>query len=154
MSHFTKLEAAKVTDVEAFFAACRELGMTVQMKACEMRAWAAGDAPIEVDYCAKFPTSKYGIGLQRNARGSYDMVSDWSLTGCGLASEIRGKLPNGAGGTDGPGNPGHAFCEALRGRVLRDVTRHAIVAKYRAQGFRATVTEDDEQNLNVELVKA
>lgn len=154
MSHFTKLDKANVTDVEAFLQACAAMGMTRVLRNVEMQAWAVGDKPVRVDVCAHFPGNKYGIGLIKNARGTYDMVSDWSLTGSYLAPELRGSFPPGFPGTDGPGNSGHAACEAFRGRILRDVTSNAIVRRYSKQGFRAMVTEDEDHNLNVVLVRA
>lgn len=151
MSHFSRLEKARVTSLEAFLAAMAELGMTQVSHNVEIRAWDTNDAPVRVDVFAQIPGCKYGVGLIREDSGFYSMISDWSLTGASLPKAVKAKLPPGFPGTDGEGNPGFKACEALRGLALQTTTKHAIIAKYRRMGFRATVSEDAERNLNISL---
>lgn len=155
MSHFTKLDKAQVRDVKAFLAVCLDMGMTEVQHNCEMRAWDREDAPVQVDVFAKLPGCQYGIGLIKNATGSYDMISDWSLTGASLPTAIKKKIPKYQQfpGKDLPGDAGEA-CDSLRGIVLRDVTRQTIVNTYTRQGFRATFAEDEKGNVNVRLRRA
>lgn len=154
MSHITRLDKAQIKNVSAFIAACAELGMIRVERNTQMKAWDSSDSAVAVEVACFFESSQYGIGLIKNANGSYDMVSDWSLTGHQFPAAIKKQFPSGFYGKDGAGGTGFAACEALRGRMLRDTAKHTLVATYRKQGFRVAVTEDENHNLNVRMTRA
>jgi hypothetical protein len=164
MSHFTRVKEARVTSVEAFIKACAELGMTiVKRTGAVVRPWDRNDASIKVDvFCGypednKFdacstPKSQYGIGLQKNDDGSYDMVSDWALTGYCLPREILKGIEH-AGQFPQKDQPGQArvACDELRGLTKGLVTKHTIASKYAAQGFMVQETKLDDGSIKLRL---
>ena len=73
-------------------------------------------------------------------KGKYDMIADWwGVRGEKTAAMREHGITNDAD---------------LQDFLLRHSTKHTIVDRYKRQGFRATVTEDQEKNLNVELTRA
>lgn len=134
MSHFTKLDRAKIKDADAFVKACAELGLTSVQRNVAIRDFYGKQ--IDVDVAVK--AGEYDLALKKNAEGSYDMVADWwGVRGSGLLT--RKDIKNDAD---------------LQDFLLRTTTKHTIVSKYRSQGFHASVTEDENQNINVVLQRA
>lgn len=138
MSHFTKLDRAQIGNVEAFVAACADLGFDK----------VTHDAPIKDYYGKKLTatvavnTGKYDLALVPSEKneGKYDMVADW----WGVRGELGQRADKFKIRTDGD----------LQDYLLRHTTKHTIVNKYRRDGFRATVTEDANQNMTVKLTRA
>lgn len=133
MSHFTKLAKANITDAQAFAAACRELGLQVSMNA-EGKCF-SGRNKIMADVVAHVLDGD-DIVLTKNEKGGYDMQADWSYRGTQLAQKV------------GLGN-----ATDLQDRLIQLTTKHAIIEKYRRQGFRAQVSEDANKNLNLTLTR-
>jgi len=130
MSHFTKLDKANIIDKDAFLKACKDLGIVKVIHNAEIKDFYGGKT--KVDVAASI--GNYSIGLQKRADGMYDMVADWW--------GVRGEL-HGAYKTD----------EELQDMILKHTTKNTIVSKYSKMGYRASVTEDADQNIQVELVK-
>lgn len=131
MSHFTKLERAQITDPEAFLQACDELGMT-RLEAGQRLPGYSGNS-MNVAHGATI--GKYGVGLVERPDGKFDMVADW----WGVRPAVKGR----------------SFIndQDLQDFMLRTTTKNALVNTYKKQGFRAAVSEDAEQNLNVVLTR-
>lgn len=135
MSHFTKIEQANIIDTEAFVSACKELGLVQVRRNVEITDFY--DQKILVDVA--ITVGKYDIALKKNASGTYDMVADWWAIR--RERDLSDKLKKCR--TD----------EDLQNMLLKHTTKHTIVSRYRRQGYRATVREDEEENLHVELVR-
>lgn len=136
MSHFTKLSKAQISNVDAFIQACADLGFTEVKRNCKIKDYVGKE--IEVDVAVN--CGRYDIALQMNKEtGKYDMVADWW--------GIRGVLQAGK-------NPDIKTDSDLQDYLLRHTTKHTIVNKYRRQGFRAEITEDEKYNLNITLSRA
>lgn len=137
MSHFTKLEKAKITDVPAFVKACRELFPDAQVKEkAEARGYMGNKMKADVVVTGL----NYDFALTRNSDGSFDMTADW----WGLRGDLRKRKLCGKFKRD----------EDLQNFLLRTTTKNAIVDRYAAQGFTATVLEDEQENLNVTLERS
>lgn len=135
MSHFTQLDKAKITDADAFIKACKELGFGEAQKNVKIKDYYGKEITVDVAVSC----GKYHLAIVKNKEGKYDATADW----WGVRTknpELMGKLNI---KTDSD----------LQDAILRHTTKHAIMNKYRALGFRATVTEDEEQNLNMKLVR-
>lgn len=136
MSHFTKLDRAQITSPEAFIAACAELGFDQVNRECKIKDFYGKE--ITADLAIK--CGKYDLALVKNETGKYDMVADWwGVRGVMGQSAADKKIGN---DTD------------LQDFLLRHTTKHTIINKYRREGFRADVSEDENQNLNVKLTRA
>lgn len=136
MSHFTKLDRAQIVNADAFIKACADLGFTDVRRDVKIKDYYGKE--ITVDVAVK--AGRYDIALQKNESGKYDMVADWwGVRGAATDLMRKAKIN---GDTD------------LQDYLLRHSTKHTIVDKYRRQGFRADVTEDEKQNLNVTLTRA
>lgn len=135
MSHFTKLDKAKITSVEAFVAAAAELGLRTSLNATA-KCFSGRN---KIDNCDAVVHVLEGddIALVKNSEGKYDMQADWSYRGTQLAQAAKFKTAS-----------------DFQDRLIQLTTKHTIINKYRRQGFRATVTEDDKMNLNIKLQKA
>ena len=132
MSHFTKLAVANITSPDAFIAACKDFGLTDVKRNTSIKAW--DGKTMEVDVAVK--AGNYDIGLVKNGKG-YEMVSDWwGVRGAQIPALMRFKND-----------------DQLTGALVQHATKHAIVAKYKAQGFQAQVSEDEKHNLKVELTR-
>jgi hypothetical protein len=129
MSHFTKLDKANIIDKDAFVKACKDLGITKVAHNVEIKDFYGKKIKVDV----AVTVGNYSIGLQKRADGKYDMVADW----WGIRGELRGYK------TD----------EELQDMILKHTTKNTIISKYSKMGYRANVTEDEEQNVQVELVK-
>jgi len=138
MSHFTKLDKAKIIDPDAFVKACEDLGFDQVTKGSKIKDFYGKQ--IDVDVACKAESNKYSIALQKNEAGQYDMVADWW--------GIRTKLPEKAK------NQGIKTDSDLQDALLRHTTKHTIVRQYKRQGFRAQVTEDQDHNIKVRLQRA
>ena len=136
MSHFTKLDRAQITSADAFIKACKDLGFTEIQRDVTIKDYYGKS--IKVDVAVK--AGKYDIALQKNESGKFDMVADWWGVR-GAAPELMRKAK-----INGDGD--------LQDYLLRHTTKHTIVERYARQGFRADVTEDAKQNLNVVLTRA
>lgn len=137
MSHFTKLDSAQITDVNAFILACAGLGFTEVRRNVEITDYFK--AKRTADVAIRMPGGGYDLALVKNGSGKYDCIADFWGIRMQLMSSKQGTYP-----TD----------QSLQQRLVRDTTRHAIVERYKRDGFRATVSEDDQGNLNLELVRA
>lgn len=134
MSHFTKIDRANIVDAEAFIAACEELGYTNVKRNAQIKDYYGKEMRVDV----AINCGRYDIALVKNADGNYDMVADWwGVRGSGLPDRLKGCS------TD----------EDLQNTILRHTTKHTIVSRYKRQGFRAMISEDEEQNLHVELTR-
>lgn len=127
MSHFTKLSKAQVTDPKAFMSTCAELGMQ-PLEGKTLPGYRGNQ--MTVAHGAVI--GQYGIGLTAREDGKFDMVADW----WGIRTALPGRFRND---------------QDLQDYVLKHTTKHALVNTYRKQGFRATYTEDAEQNINLVL---
>lgn len=96
-------------------------------------------AKMKVDVAVK--TGKYSIALKKNETGTYDMIADW----WGVRGEMTDtqKARMGGVGRD----------EDLQNFILRTTVKHAIVSRYRREGYRAEIVEDEKHNINVRLTK-
>lgn len=138
MSHFTKLAKAQITDVDAFIAACADLGLTEVMRDAKIKDFYGKE--ITVDVAIK--TGKYSIALQKNEQGKFDMISDWW--------GVRGDLAS----SPVLNQQGIRNDADLQDAILRHTTKNTIIQRYKRLGFRASVEEDDDHNLTVNLVRA
>ena len=134
MSHFTKIDRANIIDVTAFIAACKELGFNDVKQNTTIKDFYGQS--MNVDVAVK--VGKYDIALKKNSNGTYDMVADWwGIRGTGLSAKFKG-----------------CFTDAeVQDMILKHTTKNTIINKYKKLGFRASVVEDAEQNLQVELVR-
>ena len=157
MSHFSTVKSINIVDVTAFIKAMDELGMTKVSRGTEVRPWASQDKPIKTDvFCSA--DGRYGVGLVKNNRGGYDMVSDWSLTGCSLPAKVKALMPHSSqfpGEDQEVAKEGHgvarAACNEFRGLASQLTTKYTIVSKYKRLGFMANVSTDAKGNLTVKL---
>jgi hypothetical protein len=132
LSHFTKLAKANITSADAFIKACRELGLNDITKSTRIADY-AGRA-IDVDVAAAVG-SKYHVAIQKNGKGTYDMVSDWW-------------------GVRGAGHPAFKSCRTdqdIADKMLKHTTKHTIIDTYQKKGFRATVTDGEDESVVVKL---
>ena len=136
MSHFTKLDRAKIVDPEAFIKACADLGLTDVHRDIEIKDFYG--KKIMVDVAVK--TGKYDLALVKGEDGKYDLTADWWGVRGERSQEMRdAKIIS---DTD------------LQNYLLRHSTKHTIVQRYKRQGFRADIREDENQNLTVKLTRA
>lgn len=134
MSHFTKIDRANIIDTVAFASACKELGFVDVRKNVEITDFYG--KRITVDVAIK--CGKYDIALQKNKAGTYDMVADWwGVRGSNLPDKLKKCRSD----------------EDLQNMILKHTTKNTIVNRYKRQGFRATVREDEDENLHVELAR-
>lgn len=138
MSHFTKLDKAKIIDPDAFIQACADLGFTEVQRDVTIKAWDGKTKKVEI--ACKMAGEKYEIGLQQNEEGKYDMLADWWGIRLNLPSECK--------------NQGIKTDSDLQDTLLRHTTKHTLTRKYRRQGFRAEISEDAEHNIRVRLSRA
>ena len=131
MSHFTKIDRANIVDVNAFISACKELGLTDVKQNIQIKDFYG--QMMKVDVAIK--CGRYDIALKKNQAGTYDMVADW--WGC------RGSHQKFQGLTDSD----------IQDLILKHTTKNTIVNRYKKMGFRASVTEDANQDLQIELVR-
>ena len=144
MSHFTKLDKAKVTDVDAFVAACADFGFTEVTRNVEIKDYAGRVEKVDVSVKTG---RKYAVALKRNSEGSYDLIADWW--------GVRGELGQAACKKHGVTASSMEKADSeMVDAVLRHTTKHAIITKMRRQGWRAQVDEDESHNLNVRLMRA
>lgn len=136
MSHFTKLDKAQIGNVDAFIKACAQLGFDQVSRGAKIKDYYGKQ--IDADIAVK--CGKYDLALVKNESGKYDMIADWW--------GVRGVMGNEA--------PKHKINNDtdLQNYLLRHTTKHTIMDTYRRQGFRADVTEDANQNLNLKLSRA
>lgn len=148
MSHFTKLDRAQITDVNAFLAALAEQGFTQVRRNVKIRDFYDNEVDVDVAVVIGSVGGKeYSIALKINAEGKYDLIADW--WGCRNVLTNAGFGDGGFGSAMDPGLDGK-----LQDLVLRNTTKHAIVARYKAKGFRAEIFEDENFNINVKLRRA
>lgn len=133
MSHFTKLAKANITSAAAFAAAAQELGLRVSLNA-EGKCF-SGRNKIMADVVVHVLDGD-DIVLTKNDQGTFDMQADWSYRGRALAEACKFKSAS-----------------ELQDRLIQLTTKNTIVDRYRKQGFRAEVTEDENQNMNVTLTR-
>lgn len=133
MSHFTKLAKANITNAQAFAAAAQELGLRISLNA-EGQCF-SGRNKIKADVVVHVLDGD-DIVLTKNDKGGFDMQADWSYRGNQLAQKC-----------------GFKNASDLQDRLIQLTTKHAIVEKYRRQGFRAEVSEDENMNLNLTLTR-
>lgn len=132
MSHFTKIDRANIVDVNAFIAACRELGLTQVRTNVSIRDYYGATQQVDVAVSC----GNYDIALVKNG-DKYDLTADW----WGVMRKLPSKL---------------ASCKSendLQTLLIKHTTAQTIVARYQRQGYRATVREDDDENLQIELVR-
>ncbi len=134
MSHFTKLSKAQISSVESFKSACKELGLG-ELSGTMTIADFSGKS-ITVDHAVK--VGNYAVGLKLGENGKYDMVADW----WGVRKALPNKLRHCKTDSD------------LQDALLQATTKHAILLKYQRMGFRASVTQDADRNLNIQLTRA
>jgi len=132
MSHFTKIDKANIVDVKAFASACEELGFTGIKFDVEITDYFGS----KITVCVAVPIGRYDIALQKNSNDTYDMVADWW-------GVMREKLPSQIKNCRTE--------EDIQNLILKHTTKNTIVNNYRRQGYRASVREDEEENLHVEL---
>jgi len=137
MSHFTKLDKANIIDKDAFIKACAELGLTSVLHNAKIKDFYGQEIRVDV----AIEAGKYHIALKKNSNGQYDLIADfWGIrTSCPekLRAAIKGEI------TD----------NAIQDMILKHTTKNTIVSKYSKMGYRASVTEDADQNIQVELIK-
>lgn len=134
MSHFTKLDVAQIVDADAFEAAAKELGFKTSRN-CIAKSY-HGRNSLECDVAVHMIPGD-DIALTKNKDGKFDMQADWSYMG---SSMIRGTQ--------------FKTVKDLQDRLVQLTAKHTIVQRYKRQGFRADVSEDENQNLNVTLTRA
>lgn len=139
MSHFTKIDRANIIDVASFIEACNELGFTGIRQNVEILDYYKNREIVEV----AIRCGEYDIALKKNSTGTYDMIADWWGVRRSLSPDQLRNISMGKVVTD----------EDLQNLILKHTTKRTIINKYKKQGFRATVHEDEEQNLQVELVR-
>ena len=137
VSHFTKLDKANIVSPEAFKLACKELGFDHIVNEGEVESY-DGSKVKAVAVAKKAASSRYGVGLVKNATGKYDMLSDWWGVRC----------------YDKPSRLTELGCMSdsdIQNAILRTTTKHTILLNYRRQGFMASVKEDQQHNITVTL---
>ncbi len=126
MSHFTKNTKVFITDTEAFVKACRELGITGEVKHnTKMRGYAGKTQQVALCIDAG---GGYDIGLEKESgkEEKYGMVADWW--------GVRGHSGNSRfQGLDD---------EAIQNLILQGTTKHTIKDKYSAMGFDVSEVKD------------
>lgn len=135
MSHFTSLQKAQIKDVEAFIAACQELGFTNIRRNVSITDYNGKTITVDV---AAGNGGRYDVALQKNANGSYSMVSDWwgiRTSGSRLSSHFKGC----------------AYDEDIQNVFLKHTTKNTLINNYKRQGFRATYTESENGDLHLQL---
>ena len=140
MSHFTKLDKAKIVDPAAFIKACGDLGFDDASHDVEIKDYYG--KKMNVDVACKATNSDYSIALKKNDENNnqYDMIADWW--------GIRRKLPKQCE------DQGINNDSDLQDTILRHTTKNTIVRKYKRQGFRADVREDENNNIKIRLQRA
>lgn len=136
MSHFTKLDRAQIVDAEAFIKACADLGLTDVHRDVQIKDFYG--KTMKADVAVK--TGRYDLALVKNESGKYDMVADW----WGVRGERSQQMKDAKIISDND----------LQDYLLRHSTKHTIISRYRRQGFRAEIREDENQNMTVKLTRA
>ncbi len=134
MSHFTKIERANIISAQAFIKACEELGFVGVKENCNIKDYYGKTQQVDV----AISCGKYDIALKKNANGTYDLIADWwGVQQVGLPPKLKTCM------TD----------EDVQNMILKHTTKHTLIAQYRKQGFRATVREDENENLQIDLLR-
>ena len=135
MSHFTKIDKASIVDSSAFIEACRELGFISVRENVEIKDYYGKMMRVDVAISCG---GRYDIALVKNSNGTFDMVGDWwGIRGSGLPEKLKNIR------TD----------EDLQNMLLKHTTARTIVNRYKRQGFRASIREDENEDLQIELVR-
>ena len=133
MSHFTSLQKANIKDVEAFVAACQELGFTNIRRNVQITDFYGNQITVDV---AASAGGRYDVALRKNTSGSYDMVADWwGVRGSKLSSHFKGCV------TD----------EDVQNVLLKHTTKNTLINNFKRQGFRASYTETENGDLRLQL---
>lgn len=132
MSHFTKIDRANIVNVDAFVSACQDLGFKEVRRNVEIKDYFG--AKIMVDVAIRH--GQYDIALKKNDTGTYDIVADWwGLRQVGFSDKLK-----------------NLSDEDIQNMLLKHTTKNTIVAKYKAQGWRATIREENDEFI-VDLAK-
>lgn len=134
MSHFTKLDKASIVDADAFEAAAKELGFKTSRNTIAKSYHGRNSLEAEV-VVHMIPGDD--IALTRNKDGKFDMQADWGYMGNAMIRGTQFKSVN-----------------ELQDKLIQLSTKNTIVSRYKRQGFRADVREDENQNLVVKLTRA
>lgn len=133
MSHFTKIDRANIIDAQAFVDACKSLGFVSVQTNVEIIDYYGHKEKVDV----AIKCGKYDIALKKNSNGTYDMIADWWAI---RREELPEKLQVSSD-------------KELQDILLKYTTAHTVASKYRRQGYRVNMFEDNEQNLQIELNK-
>jgi hypothetical protein len=133
MSHFTKLEKANIVDADSFIEACRELGLTNVKTNVTIKDYYGAEQHVDV----AVNVGRYDIALVKNG-DKYDLTGDWwGVQRCELPQRL-------------------AACRSeseLQDLILQRTTAHTVASRYRRQGYRVNMWEDEEQNLQIDLTR-
>lgn len=134
MSHFTKIGQASIVDASAFIEACCELGFKGVRENVEIKDYFGKKMVVDV----AIKCGNYDIALVKNSNGTFDMVGDWwGIRGSGMPEKMKNIR------TD----------EDLQNMLLKHTTARTIVNRYKRQGFRANIREDENEDLQIELIR-
>jgi len=137
MSHFTKIDQANIVSINAFVAACIELGLITSLTSVRKSIMIKDYYGHTMSADVAVPVGKYDIALVKNSQGTYDMIADW----WGVRTQ---KLPDKLRACRSDDDLQHI--------LLRYTTKHTIIDRYRAQGWQAKVKEENDE-LKVELIR-
>jgi hypothetical protein len=133
MSHFSKNTKVFITNLDAFAAACKELGINGKVTMDTSIRMFDGSMH-KVDLAVK--VGNYDIGLQREEEGRYSMVGDWWGIRQGLPTRFQSLSD-----------------EEQQNLVLKTTTKCAIVSQYEGQGFNCEVVEDKTGAMDITLTR-
>lgn len=124
MSHFSKNTKVFITNLDAFVAACKELGINGQVS-MDTTIKMYNGSKHKCDLAIK--VGNYDIGLQKGEEGRYSMVGDWWGVRQGLPKSFSS-----------------LSAEDQQGLILKTTTKCAIQTQYEAEGFNCEVVEDNK----------
>jgi hypothetical protein len=146
MSHTTKLKAVEIKDVSALFAAVADLrasGVNCELVQNAKPRMYYNDQHGECAFVLKLPDTRYDVGFDRQADGSYAPVFDEWQGYVGSQIGAACPMPN-----TQEGRAQHAI-----GKFLQNYAKHAAMNAAIAQGYMVEGTEVDADG-NVHLLLA
>ena len=136
MSHFTKNSKANIVDRVAFEEACKELGLTNVIHDTTIQSF-YGEAAQKVDVLASYG-QRCQVGLQKNAKGQYDMIADWYCVNRETPSALKAQMGNG---------------RSAENAILQFTTKHTLARKYRSQGYNCQFTNSQDGAIKMVMTK-
>jgi Protein of unknown function (DUF1257) len=136
MSHFTKSELG-IADIDDAEAVLEELGAKNVRRNSTVRAH--DGTTLKVELAGDF--GRYGVGLTKNANGTYDLVSDWWGVRQFLTPQMVAKLK------------GKHDDASIANMIAGQSAVRTIKRTFGAKGFNVVVNETADGAIDIDLVR-